>query len=53
MMDNTKKMYIDQILQRNAMCDNTELYTNLIQSEIYGDALHSSEWTRDDIEKKR
>ena len=53
MMDNTKKMYIDQILQRNAMCDNSELYNDLIQSEIYGDSFQSAEWTRDEIERKR
>lgn len=52
-MDNTKKMYIDQILQRNAMLDETETYQELIQSELYGHALSNNEITRKELEQKK
>lgn len=52
-MDATKKMYIDQILQRNAMCDNSDTYWELMQSEIYGNSGSSTEWTREEMDKRR
>ena len=53
-MDATKKMYIDQILQRNAMCDNSDTYHELMQSEIYGGgSAGNMEWTREEMDRRR
>ena len=51
MMDNTKKMYIDQMLQRNSMVDTSETYWQLIQSELYGEEVE--DFTREQIEQRR
>ena len=50
-MDATKKMYIDQILLRNAMCDNSDTYQELMDSELQGNAGGRAEWTREDMER--
>lgn len=52
-MDATKKMYIDQILLRNAMCDNSDTYQELMDSELQGNAGGRAEWTREDMERRR
>lgn len=52
-MDATKKMYIDQILLRNAMCDNSDTYQELMESELQGNSRGGAEWTREDMEKRR
>lgn len=52
-MDATKKMYIDQILQRNAMCDNSDTYQELMESEIFGSSGGNKEWTREEMDRRR
>lgn len=38
-MDDTKKMYIDQILKRNYMCTTTEFQWELLEYEIQNEEM--------------